>query len=479
MDVVAVAVVRVNLLFLSHRVGATLNYILSTCFASLWNMRESGMREKRGAVRLREWQVPGGEKQNKVSVYVSNLPATLDKFGLIGIFCEAGRVLDSYIPVERKRGSRSRYGFVRFGSSYAAARSIQIFNNKVIRGNKISVSLARTDMPRRRVTHSVGAVKGQSGAHQQKEWRVKRGYKDKDIERESQLNHQERQELGLKSMKGRVNEDFVPWLDRSLVCTTQEPRDTATLTNAIVNGYGQCTKICTLSGFKFILTFQSEDERDAALENHEELDMWFTEIKKWDRYERCTSRKVWLEVVGVPPHGWVWENFQQIAEVWGCLISLSKPILRMDAFDSMKLLIETDIMSYIDEVFILTIEDLGFRINVREVSIAGPMFQTIQASKSHHDGEDAESNYEVPGFEDVVIPNAEQSTPARVDPERHCSPSASQEQVAGKHTEDEGYISNFEKESEEPNLESQQGGVNQTHEPRQHSSITMNAQRKS
>ena len=93
-------------------------------------------------------------------------------------------------------------------------------------------------------------------------------------------------------MKGVVNEEFIPWLSRNLVCTTQEPRDTATLASAIINGYGQCTKICALSGFKFILTFSSEEDRDAAIQNHEELDLWFSDIKKWDRYESCTSRKV-------------------------------------------------------------------------------------------------------------------------------------------------------------------------------------------
>ena len=67
---------------------------------------------------------------------------------------------------------------------------------------------------------------------------------------------------------------------KSLVCTTREPRDVATLASAIHSGYGQCSKIFALSGFKFILTFPSEEAREDALNNHEELDMWFMEIKK-------------------------------------------------------------------------------------------------------------------------------------------------------------------------------------------------------
>ena len=182
------------------------------------------------------------------------------------------------------------------------------------------------------------------------------------------------------------------------------------------------------------------------MENHEELDMWFTEIKQWDKYDRCTSRKVWLEVVGVPPHGWNWENFQQIAEIWGCLISLNKPIVRTDVFDTMKLLIETDIMSYIEDHFILIIDDLGYRIYVKEVNIVGPVIQNVQANKFHHDREDVESNYEVPGFEDVITPLADQSNP--VEPGTNCSPKASQEHGAREQSGEEGYSSKFEKGSD-------------------------------
>ena len=85
-------------------------------------------------------------------MYVNNLPASLDKFGLKGIFHRAGRVLDSYIPVGRKRGGRSRYGFVRYGSRSAATRSIQLLNNKIVRGCKLAVSMAKSDRPTKRYT---------------------------------------------------------------------------------------------------------------------------------------------------------------------------------------------------------------------------------------------------------------------------------------------------------------------------------------
>ena len=150
-----------------------------------------------------------------------------------------------------------------------------------------------------------------------------------------------------------------------------------------------------------------------ALSNHEELDNWFTEIKKWDRYDRCSTRKVWLEVIGVPPHGWSWETFNKIAEIWGVLISLGKSILRTDTFASMKLLIETDILSNIERSLILQIEELGYRVHVKEVSsIMSATMETKQNKVQLEEEEDVESNQEIPGFDDVDV--QKESTNAEV-----------------------------------------------------------------
>jgi len=388
-------------------------------------------------------------------VYVSNLPANLDKYGLRGIFSRAGKIVNAYIPVGWRKGTQQRFGFIRYASNHEAERSLWMFNRRTIRGHRISVSMARKDFPRRRSFQYVKETSRRMGVHQQKVWKEKIRGMQRSIAPKSQ-KHQDKKELIPKSIKGIANMEFLPWLSRSLVCTTQEPRDPATLASAVISGYGQCTRISALSGYQFILTFQSVEERDTALENHEELDGWFTEIKAWDRYDWCTTRKAWLEVVGVPPHGWIWENFQQIAGIWGYLISLSKPIIRTDAFDSMKLLIETDIMSCIEEHVILNIEDLGYRIYVKEVNTTGLGTQASQPCKPHHVTEDVQSNYEVPGFEDVITPQAVQSND--VVHGRSYSPSANQEHEGRKHSGEEENNSKFEQGDEGPNMEYQHGG---------------------
>ena len=401
-------------------------------------------------------------RKNEVSVFVNNLPPELDKFGLKGIFHKAGRVIDTYISWGRKVSSRLRYGFVRFGNKHEAARSIQLFNNKIVRGCRISVSMARTGKPRMRISNPMETKQGRP-LNQQfgREWRLTSKQTKKSATEEMYPGRQVQRGQVLESIKGKVNEDFIPWLSRSLVCTTQEPRDVATLADAIIiNGYGQCTRICALSGFKFILTFQSEGDMENALQNHEELDNWFLEVKKWDKYECCETRKVWLEVIGVPPHGWNWENFKKIADIWGFLICLGKPILRTDAFDSMKLLIETDILSHIERSFILNIEDLGFRVHVRELSLSVPTIQNVKTSRALVD-EDVDSNGEVPGFEDLILSTASKDADARSDREvQHDQIEGSNHPVENRSGIRKNSNSNLGKANDDSMLEAQDVDIN-------------------
>jgi len=135
--------------------------------------------------------------------------------------------------------------------------------------------------------------------------------------------------------------------------------------------------------------------------NHEELDQWFVDIKKWDKSDFCESRRVWLEIFGVPPHRWNWENFHGIAKIWGSLVSLGKSIARTDSFNSMKVLIDTGIFNSIEGDVILHLEDSGYRLKVKEV---GPVFQVGQSplvSSPSPSAEAMDSNNGVVGFEDL------------------------------------------------------------------------------
>ena len=74
--------------------------------------------------------------------------------------------------------------------------------------------------------------------------------------------------------------------------------------------------------------------------------------------------------MSLPTDG-VGKNFKKIADLWGYLICLGKSILRTETFDSMKLLIETDILAFIEDDIILTIEELGFKSMLGKLALHG------------------------------------------------------------------------------------------------------------
>ena len=142
------------------------------------------------------------------------------------------------------------------------------FNGSRIRGMRILVSMAKPKKQSQKYrNHRLNSQ--QRGIKARKEWR-KVVREEKIITRGD--NNQEQDNQTLKaSLTGQRNEDFEIWLERSLVCTTEEPRDLATFESAIIEGFGQSFKLSALSSFKFLLTLPTLEALNEALDHHQEL----------------------------------------------------------------------------------------------------------------------------------------------------------------------------------------------------------------
>jgi len=131
-----------------------------------------------------------------------------------------------------------------------------------------------------------------------KEWRRK-----SDEEKRGEVSYSQENQAIQANITGQPNEDFEVWLERTLVCTSAEPRDLATLESALVEGLGLSFKLSALSCFQFLLIFPTMESLGEALDYHHELQQWFIDIKRWGKEDCCDSRRVWLDIIGVPPHG--------------------------------------------------------------------------------------------------------------------------------------------------------------------------------
>ncbi|KAL7194530.1 hypothetical protein ACSBR1_034872 [Camellia fascicularis] len=59
------------------------------------------------------------------TVFVDNLPESLDPKGLCTLFSKFGVVVDVYIPNKRRKVTSSQFGFVRYNCPVAAGMAIQ------------------------------------------------------------------------------------------------------------------------------------------------------------------------------------------------------------------------------------------------------------------------------------------------------------------------------------------------------------------
>ena len=300
------------------------------------------------------------------TVFIENLPCNLDKFGLKGIFQRVGAVSDSYVPSKLGR-SNKRFRFVRFWKEIDAINCVSRINGIMVRGYRVRVFRAIFG-------------KGSKGANDEDESEqalkmlTRKRWKSKSLQASHGICNQKDQHVVAK-IGGGTNESFVEWLRRSLICTSSVTWDLEDLSQAL-SKVG-CSRVRALTKRKFILTYQSSVKRDEALKNEELLSNWFHEVKIWDIYETCNSRRLWIDVFGIPPHGWSLDNFEKIASFWGKLICLETPIEDTVSFDSMRILIETASFQEVGGHIILQIRDADYRIWVKEASCSiniNPMF---------------------------------------------------------------------------------------------------------
>jgi len=362
------------------------------------NPNERGFRGNRG------WRRDYEESHREVSMFVHNLPYTIDEFGVAGIFKKAGRVSDVYIPAKQKNRRNGRFGFVRFYTKEEARRSIELLHGRRIRGQRIGVFLAK---PKRQTYyHSQSRPRiQQRQAKVRKEWRRKDKSGLENVEKSNKLQHQNQQgEKGQNVhavISGQVNNEMESWLVRTLVGTTAEPRDLATLASAILTGYSPEIKVSALSCNQFLLVFPTEEKMLEALHDQGELGQWFIEIRKWGMEVCCETRRVWLDVIGVPPHGWLWENFKQIAELWGRMICLGKSSSNTESFEVMRVLVATRVMQKIEAIVLLHVGYGGYNVYIKEAETISQVPSKINQYLVSRIADDQISNNEVPGFEDV------------------------------------------------------------------------------
>lgn len=76
-------------------------------------------------------------RERSFTLFASNLPEPTSKTELEAMFCHAGRIVDSFIPLDRNFGQLRGFAFVLFATKIEADRAIEMATSRSWGGRRI------------------------------------------------------------------------------------------------------------------------------------------------------------------------------------------------------------------------------------------------------------------------------------------------------------------------------------------------------
>ena len=327
------------------------------------------------------------------TLFIDNLPKNFIGQELRKLFSNQGQVADAYIPQIQRRKVQGRFGFVEVQSRQQGETLIQETDGTILGHHVIQVQWAKYPKRSRRNMNS-----WQPSRRGQQIWNGKWDYNRSQLSKggmwrsksqttEARLSGEfVQRNKKAKVIKVEKAQDNLEWLDRSLICVSDDPKDIEKLRTMICNTLPEVTLVRDLGKFKFLLTMDSkESEEKLKNEEIERLQQWFSFINDWAEEDVCQTRRLWLEIVGVPIQIWSEQNIRKIAENWGDVVFVDKGTASQESFASAKVVIDTLRVHPIEDEAIIHVEDKGFRVSVFEARTEftiihmGPMEEEISS----------------------------------------------------------------------------------------------------
>ena len=294
-------------------------------------------------------------------------------------------IADVYIPKIQRSRVNGRFGFIEVLAWEQGERLIREVDGMAVGSMKVLVRWAK--YPKR-----LGQLKGSGQAGRRNEQFLKWKNRKEDVplkpiaERMWRTKQQPARaktyEFGQLKQSTKVVtveevQDNLDWLDRSLTCITDTPRDIESLSYMINNSLQEKVVVRDLGKFKFLLTLESKEAKERLkIEGVERLKQWFTSISDWVEYDVCQTRRIWLEIFGLPIQLWSEDNIRKIAEIWGDVVMVEEESLKFRSFASAKVIVDTLSLNPIEDEVIIQVKDKGFKVSVLEAKMEFTIFHT-------------------------------------------------------------------------------------------------------
>ncbi|GMP84736.1 hypothetical protein CsSME_00038149 [Camellia sinensis var. sinensis] len=313
------------------------------------------------------------------TVFVDNLPETLDPKGLFSLFSKFGVVMDVYIPIKRRKATSSRFGFVRYNCPVAARVAIQKAHgtwcdNREIKVKMAEFSKAQSKNGKQRVLQrGVGNTTHRNHVSMPSIRNTVQSYAD--VVTGTRTAKDERIVVKAEEYGNR-------WLHESLVAKLKPFYLVSDFKIEVSSRYGSDVHVREIGGKSVILSFNSEEAMNSA---RKELELWTHEwcefITHWTKDTVIEhEREVWISCYGVPLNLWNSINFKNIGMLWGDVIAIDRSTLEMSHLCCGKVKITTKVIESINQVITLDCKGTLHQIRVCEeqvVVIDNPSFSNI------------------------------------------------------------------------------------------------------
>ncbi|KAH7856731.1 hypothetical protein Vadar_004862 [Vaccinium darrowii] len=329
------------------------------------------------------------------TVFVDNLPSSMDVAWLRQLFSPFGCVKDVFIPSKRSSSFNTKFGFVRFKRREEAASAIEDLNGALIRDFNIVAQFAKYSkgsplISRKKVDEVMNDFSSSSlhvwhplSVGNRSKQHVPFNLSYAEALKSASNVSTEGFELKQVAEKSRPTIDARPhgysWLSRSAVVKLKYPASSECVLKALKCIHCEDVLIRSLGGLFMLLTFEDKAARDNLVAN-KDIKVWFDMIKPWNGEAASHSRIVWINCRGMPLNAWYSNTFKQIGELWGDFLALKEDSLNEKSFEIGRMMILTDKDSRIDEWINIRVSGKIYEVKVWEEVCEEPFYEESKIS---------------------------------------------------------------------------------------------------
>ncbi|KAL7243375.1 hypothetical protein ACSBR1_015718 [Camellia fascicularis] len=300
------------------------------------------------------------------TVFVDNLPKSMDLRGLFKLFSNYGVVKDVFIPKKRRKVMETRFGFVRYDCQVAASMGVQNAEGLWCDDKALKVRIAEygneVQKPKMQESGkvSINLIK------QRIQWQPTEGIKGQC----SYVDAVRGFNRDIKRIPLKVEEIGNGWLFVSLVVKLRA-----------FFSFADFKKECSNRGVKDVnVRDWGEGGRVAVLTFKlvEHMKEWKVKLEEWI-YEFCISmeewekgkvieseRCVWLYCFGIPLILWNTKTFNDIGRVWGEVVQHDQDTINQVSFQWGKVRTITTSREFINTMVTLECKGTQYPISVCE-----------------------------------------------------------------------------------------------------------------